>query len=66
MKTLIIGGGLSGLALAENLESQEREYLLVEAQPRSAAGSPGFQRARCPGAWQLTVCGCQIWIGAGS
>ncbi len=34
MKTLIIGGGLSGLALAENLESQGCEYLLVEAQPR--------------------------------
>jgi monoamine oxidase len=34
MKTLIVGGGLSGLALAECLESQGIEYLLVEARPR--------------------------------
>jgi hypothetical protein len=34
MKTLIVGGGLSGLALAENLETQGREYLLVEARSR--------------------------------
>lgn len=34
MKTLIIGGGLSGLALAERLESDGRDYLLVEARAR--------------------------------
>ena len=34
MKTLIVGGGLSGLALAERLEKQGRDYLLVEARPR--------------------------------
>jgi monoamine oxidase len=34
MKTLIVGGGLSGLVLAESLESQGIEYLLVEARPR--------------------------------
>lgn len=32
MKTLIVGGGLSGLALAEALESQGRDYVLVEAR----------------------------------
>lgn len=34
MKTLIVGGGLSGLALAEALESQGRDYVLVEARER--------------------------------
>lgn len=34
MKTLIVGGGLSGLALAERLESQGRDYVLLEARPR--------------------------------
>ena len=34
MKTLIIGGGLSGLALACALEDQGMEYLLIEARPR--------------------------------
>lgn len=34
MKTLIIGGGLSGLALADMLQSQGDTYLLVEARPR--------------------------------
>lgn len=34
MKTLIIGGGLSGLALAETLESQDDDYVLLEARPR--------------------------------
>lgn len=34
MKTLIVGGGLSGMALAETLETQGHDYLLVEARPR--------------------------------
>lgn len=34
MKTLIVGGGLSGLAVAEALESQGHDYLLVEARAR--------------------------------
>lgn len=34
MKTLIIGGGLSGLALAEALEGRGRDYLLLEARAR--------------------------------
>lgn len=34
MKTLIIGGGLSGLSLAEQLETQGEDYLLVEARAR--------------------------------
>ena len=34
MKILIIGGGLSGLALAEALEAQGSDYMLVEARPR--------------------------------
>ncbi len=34
MKTIIIGGGLSGLALAESLESQGHDYLLLEARQR--------------------------------
>ncbi|MEH6645653.1 flavin monoamine oxidase family protein [Sulfitobacter sp.] len=34
MHTLIIGGGLSGLALAEALEREGRDYLLVEARDR--------------------------------
>ena len=34
MKTLIVGGGLSGLAVAEALESQGHDYLLVEARSR--------------------------------
>lgn len=34
MDTLIIGGGLSGLALAETLETQNRDYMLVEARAR--------------------------------
>ena len=34
VETLIIGGGLSGLALAEQLEAQGRDYLLVEARDR--------------------------------
>ena len=37
MKTLIVGGGLSGLsglALAEALEAQGRDYVLVEARER--------------------------------
>lgn len=34
MQTLIVGGGLSGLALAEMLEAQGHDYMLVEAQDR--------------------------------
>ncbi len=34
MQTLIIGGGLSGLALAEQLEAQGHDYMLVEARAR--------------------------------
>ena len=34
MKTLIIGGGLSGLALADRLEAAGHDYLLVEARDR--------------------------------
>jgi monoamine oxidase len=34
MKTLIVGGGLSGLALAQALEAQGDEYLLLEARSR--------------------------------
>lgn len=34
MHTLIIGGGLSGLALAETLEAQGDDYLLIEARDR--------------------------------
>ena len=34
MKTLIIGGGLSGLALAERLEAQGQDYQLLEARDR--------------------------------
>ena len=33
-KTLIIGGGLSGLRLAEELETKDQDYLLVEARER--------------------------------
>lgn len=33
-ETLIIGGGLAGLALAEALEAQGRDYLLLEARAR--------------------------------
>ncbi|WP_299740162.1 FAD-dependent oxidoreductase [uncultured Roseobacter sp.] len=34
MQTLIIGGGLSGLALAEMLEARGQDYLLLEARAR--------------------------------
>lgn len=34
MKTLIIGGGLSGLALAEMMQSQGRDFTLLEARDR--------------------------------
>lgn len=34
MKTLIIGGGLSGLALADALEARGHDYLLIEARNR--------------------------------
>lgn len=34
MKTLVIGGGLSGLALAERLEANGQDYLLLEARDR--------------------------------
>lgn len=34
MKTLIVGGGLSGLALAERLEAQGQNYHLLEARGR--------------------------------
>ncbi|SPH21067.1 Putative flavin-containing monoamine oxidase AofH [Ascidiaceihabitans donghaensis] len=34
MKTLIVGGGLSGLALAQALEAQGADYLVVEARSR--------------------------------
>lgn len=34
MRTLIIGGGLSGLALGEMLQSQGDDYLLLEARSR--------------------------------
>jgi len=34
MQTLIIGGGLSGLALANTLESNHHDYMLVEARDR--------------------------------
>ncbi len=34
MRTLIVGGGLSGLALAQTLEAQGHDYLLVEARSR--------------------------------
>ncbi len=34
MRTLIVGGGLSGLALADALEAQGEDYLLLEARTR--------------------------------
>jgi monoamine oxidase len=34
MKTLIVGGGLSGLALAEALQARGEDYLIVEARSR--------------------------------
>ena len=34
MRTLIIGGGLSGLAIAEALETKGRDYMLIEARNR--------------------------------
>ena len=34
MRTLIIGGGLSGLALADMLEAKGHDYMLVEARSR--------------------------------
>jgi monoamine oxidase len=34
MQTVIIGGGLSGLAVAEALEAQGRDYMLLEARER--------------------------------
>ncbi len=34
MRTLIVGGGLSGLALAEMMEARRQDYLLVEARDR--------------------------------
>ena len=34
MRTLIVGGGLSGLALADALEAQGKDYLLLEARAR--------------------------------
>lgn len=34
MKTLIIGGGLSGLALADALEAKGNDYILLEARAR--------------------------------
>ena len=34
MKTLIIGGGLSGLYLAEQLEARGQDYHLLEARDR--------------------------------
>ena len=34
MKTLIIGGGLSGLALAERLEAEGQDYHVLEARDR--------------------------------
>jgi monoamine oxidase len=34
MKTLIVGGGLSGLAVANSLETQGLDYMLVEARSR--------------------------------
>lgn len=34
MKTLILGGGLSGLAVADALESRNADYLLLEARGR--------------------------------
>ena len=33
-QTLIIGGGLSGLALAARLSAEEQDFLLVEARER--------------------------------
>lgn len=34
MRTLIVGGGLSGLALADALDAKGRDYLLLEARSR--------------------------------
>ncbi len=34
MKTLIVGGGLSGLVLADALEANGHDYMLVEARKR--------------------------------
>jgi monoamine oxidase len=34
VETLIVGGGLSGLAIADALETQGRDYLLLEARDR--------------------------------
>lgn len=34
MKTLIIGGGLSGLAIAHALENEGRDYQILEARPQ--------------------------------
>lgn len=34
MKTLIIGGGLSGLAMAKKMEAEGQDYLLLEARSR--------------------------------
>ena len=34
MKTLIIGGGLSGLALADSMQTRDMDFLLLEARNR--------------------------------
>ncbi|MEM6618892.1 MAG: NAD(P)/FAD-dependent oxidoreductase [Pseudomonadota bacterium] len=43
MKTVIIGGGLSGLALAERLETRGDDYLLLEARDRFGGRILGAQ-----------------------
>ncbi|MEM1145256.1 MAG: NAD(P)-binding protein, partial [Pseudomonadota bacterium] len=34
MKTLVIGGGLSGLAVADGLQASAQEFLLIDARDR--------------------------------
>ncbi|MEP2030761.1 MAG: FAD-dependent oxidoreductase [Paracoccaceae bacterium] len=59
MSTLIIGGGLSGLALADELQTQGRDYMLVEAQGRFG----GRIKTRYFGAGYFDLGPTWIWPG---
>ncbi|MEM6606769.1 MAG: FAD-dependent oxidoreductase [Pseudomonadota bacterium] len=59
MKTLVIGGGLSGLAVADGLQASAQEFLLIDARDRFG----GRMETACAGETRFDLGPAWFWPG---